>query len=145
MWLLRRHSNLSQHNHDWVQDSVNIRIVFTSAAMYPVTVMFIVTTADRVLTTLPDVVQNQISRMLRPRTYVRFAPTKNGERPLKYTTVRNLYSYHESTILLQVTCCLNLIFYEWIGTLFHISLALVWHACTSWPGFVDLQQSDMDL
>ena len=93
-------------------------------------VMFIVTTADRMLTTLPDVVQNQISRMLRPPTYARFVPTENGDRPLKYTTVRNLYTYHESTISLQVTCCLNLIFYEWIGTLFHISLALVWHTCT---------------
>ena len=40
--------------------------------MYPVLVMFIMTTTDQMLTALPDVVQNQISRMLRPvlRTYV---------------------------------------------------------------------------
>ena len=61
-WRLRRCSHLSescpsQHNHDRVQDSVNIQFAFTSAAMYPVSVMFIVTSADRILTTLPDIVQ----------------------------------------------------------------------------------------
>ena len=67
----------SQHNHDRVQDSVNISIAFTSAACRDVSCL------GRDHDTLPDVVQTQISLMLRPRTYVRFVPTKNGERPLK--------------------------------------------------------------
>ena len=110
LWLRShlRESCPSQHNHDRVQDWVNLRIAFTSAAMYPVLVMFIVTTADRMLTTLPDVVQNQIFWMLRSRTYC----TKNGEWPLKIQLLETCNHIMKAPFYYKQLTGLNLIFYE---------------------------------